>query len=154
MNGFVRQVAVLSVLWSMCELLLPDGRLKRLTRMTASVMVMISLVTALNGLLGVALPTPSAPAMAQAISADSYARAALASAQNQVRGYVERLAARAGYEACAEASFSDEGALMRVALWLAPARDKPLVSEGELVRRMAEALKESEALFSLEAGAP
>ncbi len=48
MDAFVRQLAVLSVLWSLSELLLPEGRLKKMARMTVSVLVMAALVSGLG----------------------------------------------------------------------------------------------------------
>ena len=44
MDAFVRQLTVLSVLWSLSELLLPEGRLQKMARMTVSVLVMAALI--------------------------------------------------------------------------------------------------------------
>ena len=55
MDAFVRQLAVLSVLWSLSELLLPEGRLQKMARMTVSVLVMAALVSGLGSLMDIQL---------------------------------------------------------------------------------------------------
>ena len=53
MDAFVRQLAVLSVLWSLSELLLPEGRLQKMARMTVSVLVMAALISGLGNLMNI-----------------------------------------------------------------------------------------------------
>ena len=48
MDAFVRQLAVLSVLWSLSELLLPEGRLQKMARMTVSSYARAALSAAAN----------------------------------------------------------------------------------------------------------
>ena len=51
MNAFIRQMAVLSVLWAFCEMLLPEGRQRRAVRLTVSLMMAASLLSSLSALL-------------------------------------------------------------------------------------------------------
>ncbi len=102
MNAFVRQIAVLSVLWSLCELLLPDGRQQKMARMTVSILVMAALISAVSGLLGTQVQAVGLPALAQTVEeagARSYARIALQAAANQTERFVISLARQAGYSA-------------------------------------------------------
>ena len=99
MDAFVRQLAVLSVLWSLSELLLPEGRLQKMARMTVSVLVMAALVSGLGSLMDIQLESALPAAADASAGGDSYARAALSAAANQAEGYCVRLARRAGYEA-------------------------------------------------------
>ena len=57
MNAFIRQMAVLSVLWAFCEMLLPEGRQRRAVRLTVSLMMAASLLSSLSAL----LPTAAEP---------------------------------------------------------------------------------------------
>ena len=52
MNSLIRQITVLSVLWTVCELLLPEGKYQPMVRMTASLLVMTALMTTIAGWLG------------------------------------------------------------------------------------------------------
>lgn len=118
MNAFVRQLAVLSVLWALCELLLPGGKQRPLVRMTISVLVITALLSTAGQWLS-SLTVPASPTLARQTvqtGEDSYRRTALTAAANQVKGYCERLARRAGYEASATVFFTKEGALERVEL--------------------------------------
>ena len=60
MDAFVRQLAVLSVLWSLSELLLPEGRQQKMARMTVSVLVMTALLSGMGKLVQSRLPTITA----------------------------------------------------------------------------------------------
>lgn len=155
MNGFVRQVAALSALWALCELLLPDGRQQRLLRMTVSLMVMLSLLSALGGLTGEATAVWSAqPQTMLPTDPTSHARAALSAAANELSAYCQRLAERAGYEAVAEVSLTLDGALDAVVLRLTPQAQHPLLDEESLLRTVAQALGAEPQQIRLEADAP
>ena len=110
MNGFIRQMAVLSVLWSLCELLLPEGRAHKAARMTASVLARTALLAGAGRLMRTSLPELSvlAPRMQQA-AAQTYQETALQSAANQVRDDCRRLAERAGYQGWFTAYITLEG---------------------------------------------
>ena len=74
MDAFVRQLAVLSVLWSLSELLLPEGRLQKMARMTVSVLVMAALVSGLGSLMDIQLESALPAAADASAGGDSYAR--------------------------------------------------------------------------------
>jgi len=119
MNAFVRQIAVLSVLWAVCELLLPDGKHQQMVRMTASLLVMTALLTTVNGWLGSAQKAqPVMTAVMQQAAEDTYQRTALTAMANQVQGYCERMAERAGYQASAAVYLMMDGGLDHVQLVL------------------------------------
>lgn len=140
MNAFVRQLAVLSVLWALCELLLPGGKQRPLVRMTISVLVITALLSTAGQWLS-SLTAPASPTLAQQAvqtGADSYRRTALTAAANQVKGYCERLARRAGYEASATVFLTTEGALERVELTVRP--QTPLLAAPALRAALAQRL--------------
>ncbi|MEG0902414.1 MAG: hypothetical protein RSG96_09845, partial [Clostridia bacterium] len=115
MNAFVRKLAVLSVLWSLCELLLPDGRQQKMVRMTVSVLVMMVLVSSLSGLLmGVGESQTPVVESAAMLGEQSYARIALQALANQAERLCVRMAQNAGYVARAAVYLREDGALERV----------------------------------------
>lgn len=148
MDAFVRQLAVLSVLWSLSELLLPEGRLKKMARMTVSVLVMAALVSGLGSLMDIQVES-ALPAAADAVAGgESYTRAALSAAANQAEAYCVYLARRAGYEARAAVYLTLEGAVDHIDLSLA-AGEAPLLDEEELARTIAGQLAISPELVHL-----
>lgn len=136
MDAFVRQLAVLSVLWSLSELLLPEGRLQKMARMTVSVLVMAALVSGLGSLMDIQVESALPAAADAAAAGESYARAALSAAANQAETYCVQLARRAGYEARAAVYLTLEGAVDHIDLSLA-AGETPLLSEEEVARTIA-----------------
>ena len=124
MDAFVRQLAVLSVLWSLSELLLPEGRLQKMARMTVSVLVMAALVSGLGSLMDIQLESALPAAADASAGGDSYARAALSAAANQAEGYGVRLARRA---------------VDHIDLWLMPG-EAPLLDAEEVARTIADEL--------------
>ena len=139
MDAFVRQLAVLSVLWSLSELLLPEGRLQKMARMTVSVLVMAALVSGLGSLMDIQLESALPAAADASAGGDSYARAVLSAAANQAEGYCVRLARRAGYEARAAVYLTMEGAVDHIDLWLMPG-EAPLLDAEEVARTIADEL--------------
>ena len=139
MDAFVRQLAVLSVLWSLSELLLPEGRLQKMARMTVSVLVMAALVSGLGSLMDIQLESALPAAADASAGGDSYARAALSAEANQAEGYCVRLARRAGYEARAAVYLTMEGAVDHIDLWLMPG-EAPLLDAEEIARTIADEL--------------
>lgn len=140
MNAFVRQLAVLSTLWALCELLLPGEKQRPLVRMTISVLVISALLSTAGQWLS-SLTVPASPTLAQQTvqaGADSYRRTALTAAANQVSGYCERLARRAGYEGSATVFLTAEGALERVEMTLNP--QTPLMTLSALRGALAQRL--------------
>lgn len=121
MNALIRQIAVLSALWTVCELLLPDGKHQHMVRMTASLLVMTALLTTVSGWLGRA--PEAAPVMTVAVqkaSEEAYRRTALTASANQIESWCRRMAERAGYQASAAVYLTMDGALDHVQLVIQP----------------------------------
>lgn len=149
MNAFVRQIAVLSVLWAMCEMLLPDGKHQHMVRMTASLLVMTALLTTVSGWLGRQPPAQSTMTFRmQQAAQDTYQRTALTAVANQLESYCVRMAQRAGYEAAASVALTMDGALEYVRLNL----NQPshtLLSPAELCQTLAQRLGVEESRIQL-----
>ena len=149
MNAFVRQIAVLSVLWAMCEILLPDGKHQHMVRMTASLLVMTALLTTVSGWLGRQPPAQSTMTFRmQQAAQDTYQRTALTAVANQLESYCVRMAQRAGYEAAASVALTMDGALEYVRLNL----NQPshtLLSPAELCQTLARQLGVEESRIQL-----
>jgi len=140
MNAFVRQIAVLSVLWAMCEMLLPDGKYQQMVRMTASLLVMSALLTTLGGWME--KEQPAQPAMTikiQQAAQDIYHRTALTAMANQLESYCVRMAQRAGYQASAVVCLTMDGALDHVQMQVNQP-DAALLPPGELAAVLADQL--------------
>lgn len=139
MNAFVRQMAALSVLWAMCELLLPEGRAHQAVRLTAGVLVMTALLMNAGRLMKNRLPalTALAPQVQNATS-ESYTETALRAAANQVKADCQRLARRAGYQAEAKAFLTLDGAVEQIQLSISPTEKTPLMTEEALKELLME----------------
>ena len=140
MSAFVRQIAVLSVLWAMCELLLPEGRQQRMVRMTASLLVMAALLSTVGSWLGSA--RSAQPAMTQTVqqtAEDTYRRTALVAFANQLESYCVRMAQRAGYQAGAEVYLTLDGELDHVKLTLNQP-EAALISSARLAQTLSQQL--------------
>lgn len=148
MNTFVRQLAVLSIIWSFCELLLPDGKQQKMVRMTVSLLVMAALITAVNGLLGQSTNTlmsiPASSALAQTVDEARYSQTALTAIANQAENICVRIAKNAGYQAAAAVYMKADGSLdhmeISLAKWLEDS-SPPLLNEEELISRIADAFE-------------
>ena len=140
MNAFVRQITVLSVLWAVCELLLPDGKHQQMVRMTASLLVMTALLTTASQWLGVERSAqPAMTGIVHQVSEDTYQRTALTALANQLENYCVRMAQRAGYQANAAVYLTMEGSLDHVQLAVTDAPGV-LLSSGELRQMLAQQL--------------
>lgn len=140
MSALIRQVAVLSVLWAMCELLLPSGKQQQMVRMTVGVLVMTALLSTTGELLH--SHAPAAPTLAhQAVQTtqESYRQTVLRAAANQAAFYCQRLAERSGYTASVDVFLTMEGAVERIELSLQ--ERAALLSPQEVIRRMARDLQ-------------
>ncbi|MDD3412127.1 MAG: hypothetical protein PHY12_15085 [Eubacteriales bacterium] len=139
MGAFLRQIAALGVLTTLCELLLPEGTARRASRMMAGLLTM----TVLLGALGMLRPdggetVESALKLSEGISEAMYREAALRSLANQAAALCERMARGAGYEGGAMVYLHPSGALSRVELALTD--EGALISRDELAARIADAL--------------
>lgn len=144
MSAFVRQLAVLSLLWSFCELLMPEGRQQKLVRMTVGLMVMAALVSALSGLLGgvKTVEWPSQTVFQQNETKAEPELVYLKSIANQARQYCLRLAQKAGYQAEVSVYLRRDGSLERIELQLAAAEGSTVwLNEDELGARLAQAFQ-------------
>lgn len=140
MSALIRQVAVLSVLWAMCELLLPSGKQQQMVRMTVGVLVMTALLSTTGELLH--SHTPAAPTLAhQAVQTtqESYRQTVLRAAANQTATYCQRLAERSGYTASADVYLTTEGMVERIELSLQ--ERAALLSPQEVIQRIARELQ-------------
>lgn len=141
MNALIRQIAVLSVLWAVCELILPDGRYQRMVRMIASLLVMAALTaTAGEWFEWKATDQPVVTALVQQSAEESYRRSALTSVANQLENWCEQLAGKAGYEARAVVYLTMDGALDHVQMKL-KADHAALIPESELKQLLAQQLE-------------
>ena len=144
MNALVRQIAVLSVLWAMCELLLPDGKHQHMVRMTASLLVMTALLTTAGGMLNESHPAQTVMTYrVQQTAEDTYQRTALAAVANQMESWCVHLAQRAGYRAEAAVYLAMDGSLDHVELTL-KGSGSGLIAPGRLAALMAEKLEVEE----------
>lgn len=155
MDAFVRRLAALTVLWSLCELLVPEGSQRRLVRMTVSALVMITLLASAGELFsGGADAEWALPAMSDAEpNGASYAEAALGALANQAESAIVRVAERAGYDASAAVYLRRDGALDHIRLTLARREGAAqLVDTGELKGRLAALFETEEANIHLTDG--
>lgn len=139
MNAFVRQLAVLSVLWSLCELLLPAGRQQHMVRVTVSVLVMTALLGTAGRLLAGGAELPAWSVQVEQTGTASYQRAALSAAANQLENWCVRMAQRAGYQAQAAVWLRENGALEKIRLIL-DSPSAPLMQPQPLCDAIAQAL--------------
>ena len=150
MNMLIRQIAVLSVLWALCEMILPDGKYQQMVCMTASLLVMTALMSTISGWLGKA--QPSQPVMSlrlQQAAEDSYQRTALTAMANQLERYCVQWANRAGYQASAAVWMTMDGALDHIQLTIGQPQ-APLISAAELAQTLAQQLGVEEDRISME----
>lgn len=141
MNAFVRQLAVLSVLWALCELILPVGKQQQMVRMTVSMLVMTALLSTAGSLLRPPYGEAS-PALAQqaaAASQASYRRTALTAWANQAESYCVRLAQCAGYAAQAAVYLTQQGRIDHIVLKVQD-EQHTLMNIPELQQTLAEQL--------------
>ena len=140
---------MLSVLWSMCELLLPEGRSQQMARMTVGILIMTSLLSGLNEWAGQTAGLPAWSEQVVAAGEESYQRTALAAYANQIENYCVRQAQKAGYTANAAVWLMSDGKLEHIELTLVPDRP-PLLSAEELVSHLALQLETDEERIRLE----
>lgn len=141
MNDFVRQIAVLSVLWAMCELLLPEGKQQQMVRATASLLVMTALLTTVGGWLNGEKPAQTVMThRIQQTSENQYQRTALMAAANQLESYCMHMAQRAGYQAEGTVYLRLDGAVDHIELKLMPT-DVALLSPEEVAQMLSEQMQ-------------
>ena len=149
MNGLIRRLAVLSVLWSLVELVMPMGRQQTAVRMIMGVLMMTALLTHTGQWLGKMEEMPAWSVQIAQAGEENYRRTALSSLANQVESYCVRQAQKAGYEAAAKVWLRISGELERIELELA-SDGKALLSPEELRSHLAVCLQTDTGRIQLE----
>ena len=151
MNGFVRQLAALAVLWALCELLLPKRQ--HMVRLAVSLMVMAALVLSLSQLFRWAqqVDWPVFATVQPSHTVDGYQRIALTSLANQLEQACLRFARKAGYEARVVVCLHQDGGVERIQLFLRRGDGPLLLDEAALASALAEWLSLPEACVSWQA---
>lgn len=147
MGAFVRQIVALSALWTLGELLLPEGGMQRAARLVISLMTMAVLLTTLGGMLGSLENIQVSETLAQIVPAqegsvtqeENYAQIALRSYANQAEDACVRMGRKAGYEVRAAVYLRRDGSAERLELNCAAAQEKPLLTPDELRESIAQA---------------
>lgn len=167
MNAFLRQMAVLGILTTLAEHLLPEGGLRKAGRMVMGLLMMLTILTSL--LTFVKLPLPDIAGLMRfqqqaelSMNHDpgSYRNAVLESLRRQVQEAAERAAHGAGYadvDAFAELSYDGEILAIRLRPMAAavPAfAGEPIAQDGyqKLREQVARALNVPESLVHVEIG--
>ncbi len=139
MDRLIRQLAVLAVLWTVCELLTPSGRQQQITRAAMSLLVLTALLSSAGAWLdGEQAALPAAVRQGLEVSQSQYRRTALTAFANQVKQWCESYCRRAGYEARVDVTLRLDGALEKIDLTLNAAA--PLMSRERLVKMLADEL--------------
>lgn len=139
MNRLIRQLAVLAVLWSACELLMPEGKQQQMARAAVSVLVLTALLsTAGTWLRGGQAVLPAISHQSMQASQEQYRRTALTAFANQAKRWCEAFCRRAGYEAQAAVSLRMDGSLECVEVALQAV--SPLMEPERLMALLAEEL--------------
>lgn len=156
MNGFVVRLVVLSVMWAVCEMLLPEGKTRQAVRFVVSLLVMLSLMAFMGEALKAETFAPEDTMVFTAGQDSCAGRIYLRSRANQTRDYVAALCRRAGYEADVTVYLTMDGATERIelTLWTRDGQE-PLMNGTELGQSIREALLlEERALRITEKAAP
>ncbi len=167
MNAFLRQMAVLGILTTLAEHLLPEGGLRKAGRMVMGLLMMLTILNAILEVLKLPLPDVAGLVRFQQQAElkltrepGSYRDTVLLSLLRQVQSAAERAAQDAGYpDVSALADLTYEGDITAVRL-LVTAVDVPaFAGEGiqqseyqKLREQVARALSVPESLIHVEAG--
>ena len=136
MNAFVRRLAVLSVLWTALEILLPHHRQQPMIRMTMGVLVMTALISQAGQWLGGTEGMPAWIVRQETFFESEHLEAALRSRANQVEWYCVRQAQRAGYQTEAGVWIRQDGSIDHIELKLI-SREIPLLTPEKLRKTLA-----------------
>jgi hypothetical protein len=130
-NGFVVRLAVLSVLWAFCEMLLPEGKSRRMVQFIVSLMMMLSLIGFTADLLGREAPhAGNMPVLAETSPGVEGRRIFLQARANQLRSYAIGLGERAGFRTDATVYMQENGAVERMELTLWKRENGPPIMTG------------------------
>lgn len=167
MNAFLRQMAVLGILTTLAEHLLPEGGLRKAGRMVMGLLMMLTILTSLLEIIKLPLPDIAGIMRFQQQAEltvlhgpGSYRDAVLESLRRQVQDAAQRAVLSAGYtEITAQAELSYEGEITSVHLFIMTAAVPAFVGEGigqneyqKLKEQVAHALNLPESLIHVKAG--
>lgn len=167
MNVFLRQMAVLGVLTTLAEHLLPDGGLKKAGRMVMGLLMMLTILTSLLQIIKMPLPDVAGIArfqqqaeLAMLPNKGSYRDTVLQSLRRQVEDAAQRAAVKAGFsDIAARAELSQKGDITALRLVAASAVLPAFAGNGvdqeeyrTLKIEVAKTLSISESLIHVEAG--
>ena len=143
MNAFLRRLAAMGVLTTLCDMLLPEGGTRRAVQLTVGVMTTALLLSAFlsvgQQLMGAQRSSDAVASVAAAsVETSVYRQTALQALTNQTADYCERVARSVGYVCTASVTLDESGACTAVRLCLTKA--SPMISENELLERLARAL--------------
>lgn len=161
MGAFLRQMVAMAALWTLEELLLPEGNLQKAARVVVSLLVMTVLLSSMVDLLrtwagqGASQWSQELGAVAWETSKGTtegaeagYSRYYLQSQANQAQALCMRMAEKAGYQARVAVYLRESGALEEIHVRLGETgegEEPPLISAGELRRAIADAFGAEEA---------
>lgn len=150
MNGIVRRLTALSVLWSMLEILMPQGRQQAAVRMTMGVLMMTALMSSAGQLLGQPASWPAWTERTAQAARQTHQQAYIRAMANQVESYCVRQAQKAGYGAQAAVWMRMDGGLEKIGLKLWK-EGTVLMSPQELIRHLEQMLQAESGCIQLEA---
>lgn len=150
MNGMVRRLTALSVLWSMLEMLMPQGRQQAAVRMTMGVLMMTALMSSVGQLLGQPAAWPAWTERTAEAARQTYQQAYLRAMANQVESYCVRQAQKTGYGAQAVVWMHMDGSLEKISLKLRE-EGMVLMSPQELACHLEQMLQAEAGCIRLEA---
>ncbi len=167
MNAFLRQMAVLGILTTLAEHLLPEGGLRKAGRMVMGLLMMLTILTSILNILKLPLPDIAGlmrfqqqAELSMISDPGSYRDAVLNSLCRQVQDAAQRAAKEAGYaDVVVTAELTDKGEITAVRLRMMTAAVPAFAGEGilkseyqNLREQVARALSLPESLIHVEAG--
>ena len=165
MNAFLRQMAVLAVLTTLAEYLLPDGGIRRAGRMVMGLVMMLIMLTTMLSIFKMPLPKISGAAIFQYQAelaalprGGSYRDTVLDSLQRQAELAARQAASAAGYEGLsARVRVSDAGEITAVSLYAEDAAMPAFAGESavlpknqDLIEKVAQEMNLSQNLIHVE----
>lgn len=167
MNAFLRQMAVLGILTTLAEHLLPEGGLRKAGRMVMGLLMMLTILTSIMNIMKLPLPDIAGlirfqqqAELSMIRDSGSYRDTVLDSLRRQVQSAAQRAAKDAGYaDAAVLAELTDNGEITAVRLRIMTAAVPAFAGEGiqqgeyqKLREQVARALNLPESLIHVEAG--
>ena len=167
MNAFLRQMAVLGILTTLAEHLLPEGGLRKAGRMVMGLLMMLTILTSLLNVIKLPIPDIAGlmrfqlkTELTMLHDSGSYRDAVLESLRRQVQDAASGAVHSAGYkDITAQAELSSNGEIVSVRLLVMTAVVPAFAGEGihqdeyqKLREKVARALSLPVSLIHVEAG--